>query len=154
MKKREIKFRAKEKYSGKWVYGYYVYSEEFDTDFIMTGKVNIFDFLHEIQVQGDTVGEFTGLKDMNGNEIYEGDVIQLINSDGEKIRAICEFGTARRLISKNEVDITGFYFKLSNGRKTFPIADNYCGKHDLEISEVIGNIHDKADLTRGAEDVI
>jgi len=92
-------------------------------------------------------GRYTGLKDKNGKEIYEGDIIQLINEDLEEIKVICEFGTAKRQIFDNLVEITGFYFKrLDDDRKTFPIINNYLGKHDLELFEVIGNIHDNPEL--------
>ena len=103
----------------------------------------------DIIVQRETNVElvrFTGLSDKNGKEIYEGDFINLINADGKSINVVCKFGTVRREIFENTVDITGFYFELSNGRKTFPIVNNYLGKHDLEIFEVIGNIYENLEL--------
>ena len=60
---REIKFRGKSKKTGKWIEGYYVYNEY--QSFIHTLDTN-----EEIEVDEETVGQFTG-KD----EIYEGDVI-------------------------------------------------------------------------------
>lgn len=85
-------------------------------------------------------------EDWHGKMIFEGDILTLINLDYETINVICEFGTARRGISENVVDINGFYFKTPNGRKTFPIVNNYLGKHDLEILKVIGNIHENPEL--------
>lgn len=93
------------------------------------------------------IEQCTGLKDKNGKEIYEDDVIELVNEDLEKTKVICEYGTARRNIYSNIVDITGFYFRrLSDDRKTFPIVNNYLGKHDLELFEIIGNIHENPKL--------
>jgi uncharacterized phage protein (TIGR01671 family) len=96
--------------------------------------------------------QFAGMSDMHGNEICEGDIIQLLNEDFETIKVVCEFGTARREILLNLVDITGFYFKrLCDDRKTFPIVKNYAGKHDLDLFEVVGNIHQNHDLLEGTK---
>ena len=65
---REIKFRGKRLDNGEWVYGDlhirtpfpHIHSE------IDYGRVNI---------DPHTIGQYTGLRDKNGKEIYEGDVI-------------------------------------------------------------------------------
>ena len=91
--------------------------------------------------------EDSGLFDKNGKGIFEGDIINLINEDLQSINVVCEFGTARRTTEEgNVIDITGFYFITQDDIKTFPMVDNYLGKNDLEIFEVVGSIYDNPEL--------
>ena len=84
-----------------------------------------------------------GKPDKNGRMIFENDLISLVNAEGKTIKVVCKFGLVNREIHGNLVEITGFYFQiLDNNRKTFPIVNNYLGKHDLELFEIIGTMHD------------
>lgn len=73
---REILFRGKNKRNGKWVIGDLV------TNFELAGNYGIrkINSVHTVAVKEDTIGQFTGVVDADGNKIFEGDVIEHYNS--------------------------------------------------------------------------
>ncbi|WP_312750515.1 YopX family protein [Epilithonimonas hominis] len=91
---------------------------------------------------------YFGKKDKNQVDIYQGDILELVNSEGQKIRVVCQFGTVERELkgtSVNLCEITGFYFRF-NEFATFPIVNNYAGCNDVDLFEVIGNIYENPEL--------
>ena len=136
---REIKFRGKDK-QGRWWKG------DLRHTMMILGKphcriVNVdkddYDRLQEIwsyRIQEDTIGQFTGIKDGNGTEIFEGDIIEVTLRHNNTI-----VSTYNAIVDQKE---GGFGFKNKQGFCPFygQIHENY---------KVIGNIHDNPELMKG-----
>lgn len=84
---REIKFRAlSENIDGTsdWVYGYL---SKCDNEFTIEDEYG-----NGLFVNAKTIGEYTGLEDCNGKEIYEGDMVEIV--DGPTLHPNnCHIGT-------------------------------------------------------------
>ena len=131
---RVIKFCGKRVDNGEWVYGYWVSNGMHS--YIFSGKLNItglYPTLEKRKVIPETVGQFTGLHDKNGIEIYEGDIV---NCDFED-RGRGAIGFA---LNNQQTMI----FKYKGGYYGEPICD--LDYFTVRFCEVIGNIHDNPEL--------
>lgn len=128
---REIKFRGKRVDNGEWVYGGII--------FIDGGKPHIFCNYGGVEVDPDTVGQYTGLKDKNGKEIYEGDIINWLMHRMDRTGYIEEGRVEFRTNEQTTVVINKFATK--DGRESVRNILN-C----LNDLKVIGNIHDNPEL--------
>lgn len=124
---REIKFRGLG-VDGKWWYGESSPTKEFRHVNLATFFANA----HAGAIRPETIGEWTGLKDKNGKEIYEGDVLSgyVPSSEGE-----VDFEYAK-VVFKNGC------FKANIGNYYFPCL------YETASLEVIGNIYDDGHLLK------
>jgi uncharacterized phage protein (TIGR01671 family) len=132
---RKIRFRGKRTDNGKWIYGDLIHDKAI-TGTGLRDRVRI----GKYEVIPETVGQFTGLTDKNGKEIYEGDVLEFETKQGfgipfkGKIRFKIDFG---EFIVKNDsfYEFIGFH------------TDGGSIKYKLSYGcEVVGIVHDNPEL--------
>ena len=121
---REIKFRGKRTDNGEWIVGDYTrYPDE--------KSIIMVDILEEEDywVSSETVGQYTGLKDKNGKEIYEGDVVKWFGY---------EVKSGRQVRPERTMCINDY---VKDTYRIFCITDN-----TGQTVEIIGNIHENHEL--------
>ena len=113
---RTIKFRGKRLGTQEWVEGYYWHNIQDDRHNIVISvpvKCLVSEQMQEnAQVDAETVGQFTGLADKNGKEIFEGDILLPLYNH-----------------------IKPFDVRFNNGNFN-------CADYAIKSCEVIGNIHE------------
>lgn len=126
---RVIKFRAKRADSGEWVYGYYMAVA--GTHKILTSNPDSASGATYYDVDASTVGQFTGLEDKNGKEIFEDDILKFD-------------------IGRDDVPLEVAVFR--NGRFVTvdlqrPYRDDAicCFKDSIAV---VGNIHDNQEMLK------
>ena len=127
---REIKFRGKQGFDNKWIYGcllkdkkkYYITNDYGDTFY---------------EVMLEAIGQFTGLYDKNGVEIYEGDVIELKNT-------FYYDGKYQIIYSEHSMSFVFKAIEKTNYVSLDDIGIDYNVNLGISI-EVIGNIYDKGE---------
>lgn len=124
---REIKFRAKIREGHEWKYGGGVQVTPEGSAMLSFEDGHLIVHL----IQPESIGQFTGLKDKNGKEIYESDIVaQYRGSDYEAIKTV-----------KWRSDKCGYWMYIGDN----PHLD--LGEHREKL-EVIGNIYENPELLK------
>lgn len=152
---RTIKFRG-QTLNKKWVYGdllhytnRFVSNEENNGCIIVTDYKSKSDNSFKIVIP-ETVGQFTGLHDKNGKEIYEGDIVKMKEVGGYDLEYIgvvryyeedCRFGIDTTTTDKftKRLLFTDGECSFDDGKYTIKYHNEY---------EVLGNIFDNPELLK------
>lgn len=136
---RELKFRGKSLDNSEWYYG----------DLIRFGGAQILhadgEFSSKIKtdkIQENTIGQFTGLKDNNGNDIYEGDILSFTifgyNDNDEQHDGEVKYSDDLAEYVVEDINNYGVYLE-----NAFELG--WTINQDCE-AEIIGNIYDNKEL--------
>ena len=134
---REILFKAKTGYNGEWVEGDLIHYE--------SGEVAILErpfskygyeageIIRRTNVMPNTICQYTGLTDKNGNKIWENDVVKWIGRTHKVVfyESMCSFVL---------VSSSGLWVHMEM---------NYGDKLECFDYEVIGNVFDNPELLEG-----
>ncbi|HWL13683.1 MAG TPA: YopX family protein [Ureibacillus sp.] len=133
---REVKFRAKTATTDEWVYGHYAFVDGYHV---------IYENGRPLIIKLNTLGQFTGLKDKNGREIYEGDILRLNFINESYISEVYWHGDDKEFPSP-EFDIN--WKKVNTG---FLESNFLCEVQGDErwCVEIIGNIYEHPHLLEG-----
>lgn len=137
---REILFKAKRKDNGEWVEGYYVYDNVKNKAFICATRL-LYEWLPKvmwIEVDPNTICQFTGLHDKNGKRIWENDIL---------MAHLDEFYPEDVTYETVEWGVAGWVTHEANS-----IDRQYLDEFDLEHFEVVGNIFDNPELLQEESD--
>ena len=118
---REIKFRMLEQWDDAWRWQTFTLPKDLGMD----NEI----YLNSERYRLDTLGQFSGLKDKNGEEIWEGDIIKMLDYGGSTKYAKVIYSRASFVLEDME----------RNDNYSIVMQDSY-------QMEIIGNIYENPEL--------
>lgn len=131
---REILFKAKRTDNGEWVEGNYI-TDELDEEKAYIGYIFGIEDFDIVEVNPETLCQYTGLKDKNGNRIWENDVLHTPYRSKDDCIVVWYDGK--------------FCFKTIHGQYNqdpMTLLSLCCVQKNVERLKVIGNIFDNPEL--------
>lgn len=134
---REILFRGKRVDNDEWVIS--------DCFYQCDGEVKLWDNPNRdgwVAINPETIGQYTGINDINGTKIFEGDVVEITC----KFKGKVEFencGVVKYIENKFEAEIF-----TDDEDFTFPLFECKNNDEREDTFIVIGNIYDDPDLLK------
>lgn len=145
---REIKFRGKRIDNNKWIYGSLIIEPNLPkfssiySDINNKGKSQYLIYPIDardgraVEVIPESVGQYIGLKDKNGKEIYEGNILGDVGCEETEIHGIVKW-----------MDDRGTYYLV--GEDGYVTDSDYCYDGlDWNKLEIIGEIHENPELLK------
>ena len=128
---REIKFRARDLIHNQWIYGGIAVDRKGNTVILPKSDWSKGGCVYE-----STIGQYTGLQDKNGKDIYEGDILMCIgnrrDNKGKKYYRSVLFKHGSFCMTAPEYNcLSQLYNHVVNGKLLW---------------EIVGNIYDNKDL--------
>lgn len=145
---REILFRGKSTKTNQWIYGgFHIWEKRqvcvFGNDRLKDDEIscvitvnsfadwNMPRTMHAVEVIADTVGQYTGLTDRNGNKIFEGDIVNILTENEEIGIIVYEDGGFIVRADKFSID----FINNINGTDVEVIGNIYDNPKLIEIME-------------------
>lgn len=142
---REIKFRGKMIDHNLWTYGdHHTFYDHDGMPYAYAIFIGRAPFGYDLVIP-ETIGQYTGLKDKNGTEIYDGDIIEI------EIPMTHPHGAILATFTAVVEWVNDGFYAMEIG-VTDPVLRSLYG-HSGTHCRIIGNIHDNPELLKGGKQI-